>query len=127
VRAAYEYAILRVVPDVAREEFVNAGVLFFCEDRGVLGARVELDEPRLRVLAPNADIELVRGHLSALARVCKGKDAGPIGELPLRERWRWLVAPRSTILQTSPPHGGVTDDLDAVVERLLQTMVRCPQ
>lgn len=125
--AAYEYAIVRVVPDVARDEFLNVGVALFCEERQILVVRLELDEDRLRALAPALDLTVVRPHLDALPRIAKGGDgAGPIGQLPLRERWRWLVAPRSTMIQTSPPHGGVCDAPEAVLEHLLTRMVRSP-
>lgn len=131
MRAAYEWAVLRVVPRVDREEQVNVGVLFFCEARDLVVARVELDEARVRALWPEIDMELLRAHLDATVSICRGgPEAGTIGELPARERWRWLVAPRSTVLQTSPAHGGLTDtdaDTDALLERLLDRLVRLPK
>jgi hypothetical protein len=124
-RCAFSYAVVRVVPHVEREEFVNAGVVLFCDALDYLAARVELDEPRLRALAPDADVALVRRHLDAIPRICAGGDgAGPIGALPVRERWRWLVAPRSTILQLSPPHAGLCEKPDEEMERLLAQVVR---
>jgi hypothetical protein len=123
-RCAFEYAVVRVVPRVEREEFINAGVVLFCDERGFLGALVGLDEARLRALAPAADVALVRGHLEAIPCICRGGPAsGPIGELPLRERWRWLVAPRSTILQTSPAHGGLAADPAEALARLFAELV----
>lgn len=122
---SYSYAVVRVVPNVEREEFVNAGVVLFCEARDYLDARIDLDEARLAAVAPDADIATVKRHLDAIPRICAGgSDAGPIGELPIRERWRWLVAPRSTILQMSPPHGGVCDAPEREIERLLARLVR---
>lgn len=127
MRVPYEYALIRVVPSVPRGEFLNVGVLLFCEARSVLRASIELDEGRLTALHPGVDLALVRRHLAGFECVCRGDaDAGPVGELPPRERWRWLTAPRNTILQTSPAHGGVADDLDALVEHILACAVRCP-
>ena len=125
--SSFDYAILRVVPRVERGELINAGVILFCLERDFLQARVELDEARLRALWPAADVELIRQHLEAIPRICAGHaDAGPIARLSQRERFHWLVAPRSTIIQTSPTHTGSACDFEAVMERLLQTMVRPP-
>jgi len=122
---SFEYAIVRVVPHVEREEFVNAGVILFCDARDFLGARIELDEARLLALSPRANVALVRRHLDAIPRICEGgPSAGPIGQLPLRERWNWLVAPRSTIVQTSAPHPGLVDAPEELLERLLDSVVR---
>jgi len=124
-RSAFEYAVVRVVPDVEREEFVNAGVILYCEERALLVARIELDEARLLAIAPDVDLELITGHLAAISRVCQGGAAsGPIGQLPLRERWRYLVAPKSTVLQTSPPHAGVSEAPAEALERLVARVVR---
>jgi hypothetical protein len=124
-RCSFDYAIVRVVPHVEREEFVNAGVILFCEARDYLDARVELDDARLLALAPRADVALARRHLDAIPRICRGGEgAGPIGALPLRERWRWLVAPRSTILQTSPAHAGLCDAPHEELGRLFERIVR---
>ena len=123
----YDYAIVRVVPKVERAEFVNVGVIVSCPGRDVLLARIEVDERRLMALDPTLDLEAVRTHLAAIPTICAGgEQAGPIGRLSQRERFYWLVAPRSTIIQTSPTHTGSACDLEAVVERLLQTMVRPP-
>jgi hypothetical protein len=118
---------VRVVPRVEREEFLNAGVVLYCRDRDYLAALVELDEPRLLAFAPGTDVALVLRHLAAIPRVCRGgPEAGPIGRLPARERWHWLVAPRSTILQFSAPHTGLCDAPEAALERLLDGVVRPP-
>jgi hypothetical protein len=124
-RCSFDYAIVRVVPSVEREEFINVGVIVFCHDREFLAARIELDEARLRALAPDVDLPLVRRHLEAIERICEGgQAAGPIGQLPLRERWHWLVAPRSTILQFSAPHTGLCEAPEEWLERLLDRVVR---
>lgn len=126
-RCSFEYAVVRVVPHVEREEFINAGVILFCDARDYLAARIGLDEGRLRALAPEADAAFVRLHLEAVRRICEGgPGAGPIGRLPLRERWRWLVAPRSTILQTSAPHPGLAEAPEESLERLFCGLVRRP-
>jgi hypothetical protein len=121
----YDYAIIRVVPKVEREEFVNVGVIVSCPARGFLEARIELDESRLIAIDPTLDIEIIRAHLASIPTVCAGgEQAGPIGQLSQRERFRWLVAPRSTIIQTSPVHTGCCKDPTAVLQHLLDTMVR---
>ena len=123
----YDYAIIRVVPKVERAEFVNVGVIVSCPRLDLLVARIEVDERRLMSLDPTLDLESVRAHLAAIPTICAGgEQAGPIGRLSQRERFYWLVAPRSTIIQTSPTHTGSACDLEGVVERLLQTMVRPP-
>ena len=124
-QCSFEYAVLRVVPRVEREEFVNAGVILFCLERDFLAARVELDEARVLALDPGADLALIRAHLAGVARVCEGgPEAGPIGRLSRRERFHWLVAPRSTILQVSAVHAGLCHGPEAALESLLDRMVR---
>lgn len=124
----FEYAILRVVPHVEREEFLNVGVIVFCDARDYLSARIALDEARLLALAPDVDLEIVRRHLEAVPRICEGGPlAGPIGQLTRRERWHWLVATRSTILQTSAPHAGLCGDPEAWLDRLVDESVRLPR
>jgi Protein of unknown function (DUF3037) len=121
----YDYAIIRVVPKVEREEFVNAGVIISCPAKGFLEARIELDESRLIGIDPTLDVETIRAHLAGIPIICAGgEEAGPIGQLSQRERFHWLVSPRSTIIQTSPVHTGCCKDPAAVLERLLDTMVR---
>jgi hypothetical protein len=123
----FDYAVIRVVPRVERGEFINAGVIVSCPAKGYLRAVVELDERRLSALAPEVDLATVRRHLEAIPRICEGgAAAGPIGALPPRARFHWLVAPRSTVIQTSPVHTGLCDDGDRVLQRLLDAMVRRP-
>lgn len=125
--SSFDYAVVRVVPRVEREEFINVGVILYCLTKGFLGARVELDEARLKAFAPDVDVELVRGHLESIPRVCAGgRAAGPLGELSQKERFHWLVAPRSTMIQTGPVHSGLCEDPAAALEHLLNRMVRPP-
>ena len=124
-RYTYDYAIIRVMPRVEREEFVNVGVIVSCPGKSFLEARLELDEERLLALDATLDIATVRDHLAAIPIICAGEEqAGPIGQLSQRERFRWLVAPRSTTIQTSPVHTGCCKDPTAVLAHLLDTMVR---
>jgi len=117
--ASFDYAILRVVPRVERQEFMNAGVVVFCLEKRYLAARIHLDRDRLRALWPEVDLELVGEHLEAVARICEGDPAaGPIAQLSQRERFHWLVSPRSTIIQPSPVHTGVCDATDGMLDRL---------
>ena len=125
--SSFDYAIVRVVPRVEREEHVNAGVILFCLERDFLAARVEVNEPRLRALWPEIEIELIRQHLEAIPRICAGgPDAGPIGRLSLRERFHWLVAPRSTIIQVSPVHAGLCESPERALDELFRQMVVVP-
>lgn len=120
----YDYAVIRVVPKVDREEFINAGVIVSSPDLSFLEARIKLNESRLFALDPTIDLDLVRSHLAAIPTICRGGvEAGSIGELPQRQRFHWLVAPRSTIIQTSPVHTGRCHDPAAALERLVATMV----
>lgn len=122
---SYDYAVIRVVPRVDREEFVNVGVIISCPAKDFLEARIELDEARLLAFAPRIDMDAVRAHLASIPRICAGgPEAGPIGQLTPRERFYWLVAPRSTIIQTSRVHTGRCTDPVPVSERLLDRMVR---
>lgn len=117
--ASFDYAILRVVPRVERQEFINAAVIAFCLEKKYLDARVHVDPARLLALWPDADIELIRDHLNAVPRICAGDPtAGPIARLPQRERFHWLISPRSTIIQPSPVHTGVCDDPEGLLDRL---------
>ena len=121
----YDYAIVRVVPRVERGEFVNAGVILSCAAAKFLAARIELDGTRLLALAPDIDVDGVRAALMSIPAICAGDAAaGALAHLSLRERFHWLTAPRSTILQTSPVHTGRCGDLDAALERLMERMVR---
>jgi hypothetical protein len=121
----YDYAVFRVVPRVEREEFVNVGVIVSCPAKDFLEARVELDEQRLMALDSALDVESIRAHLATIPAICAGgEQAGPIGQLSQRERFHWLVAPRSTTIQTSPVHTGWCENPNEVLEHLLNTMVR---
>ena len=124
VAELYDYAIVRVVPRVEREEFINVGVILSCQKSGFLRARVELDEARLLALDPHADVATIRRHLHALCAICDGApEGGPIAQLPLRARFHWLTAKRSSIIQTSPVHTGLCLHGDHALERILQRMV----
>jgi hypothetical protein len=113
-----------VVPRVDREEFINAGVILFAKSRHFLAACVDVDEARLRALAPALDMDVVRRHLDAIPCICAGDDtAGPIARLSQSERFHWLVSPRSTIIQVSPVHGGVCDDPAARLKALFLQLV----
>jgi len=104
---AFDYAVVRVVPRVERGEFLNAGVIVWCLAQDYLAARVALDVARLRALDPHADVDAISAHLASVPRVCAGDPSGgPIAQLPQKERFHWLVAPRSTVIQTSPVHAG---------------------
>lgn len=121
----YDYAVVRVVPRVERGEFINAGIILSCDVERYLRARIDLDEAALRALDDTVDLTAVRTALAAIPTICSGGEgAGPIGRLSNRERFHWLVAPRSTIVQTSPVHTGRCANLDAAVEHLLAHMVR---
>ncbi len=123
----FVYAILRVVPRVERGECFNAGVVLFCRQRKFLAARVELDERRLVALAPDVAADEVRGHLEALARVAGGDArAGPIAALSQSERFGWLVAPSSTMIQPSEVHTGLCDDPRATLDQLFEELVAPP-
>jgi len=126
----FEYAVVRVVPRVEREEFINAGVVLCCLARRFLAARLALDRARLTALAPwldADDADEVQQHLDLIPLVCAGDAAaGAIGALPLARRFDWLVAPRSTIVQSSPVHAGLCRDPLAQLDRLFDAAVRLP-
>ena len=124
VLSSFDYAIIRVVPHVERGECINVGVILFCRTRRFLGALMHLNPQRLAALAPDLDPALVQSHLDILVQVCKGgPDAGPIGQLSQSERFHWLVAPRSTIIQPSPVHSGLCTDPTQTMEKLFKAMV----
>jgi len=123
----YDYAIVRIMPRVERGEQINVGVILSCVDADFLEARIELDHARLLALDPALDLDAIESDLALIPTVCAGgPDAGPIGLLPQRARFRWLVSPRSTVIQMSPVHTGRTPDPAAALDRLLITMVRPP-
>ena len=124
---SFDYAVIRVVPRVERHEFVNAGVVLFCKKLDFLKATVMLDVPRLLAVAPGIDVEMVQQHLSTVPRMAEGgKAAGALGELSASERFHWLVAPRSAVVQTSPVHSGMCDDPALALEHLMHSMVLTP-
>jgi hypothetical protein len=124
---SFEYAVIRVVPRVDRGEFINAGAILYCRARRFLAARVELDPVRLRTLSPDADLDEIVRHLRIIPQVCVGgAAAGALGALTQVERFHWLVAPRSTAIQTSPVHAGRCADPAAALEDLLARTVRLP-
>jgi len=124
-RVVFEYALLRVVPCLERGECVNAGIIVYAQEQGFLAARWDLDEARLSALAPGVDVEGVRRSLESVAVMCRGGlGAGAAGRERPGQRFRWLTAPRSTIVQPGPIHGGLTEDPEAEVDRLLERLVR---
>jgi hypothetical protein len=126
--AWYSYAIVKLVPRVERGECLNVGVILFARTRGYLEARVELDPARLRVLAPALDLALVERHARAFRAIAEGDPTGgPLAALPPSERFHWLTAPRSTIIQTSPVHVGRTADPAIALDELLDCFVRPPK
>lgn len=123
-RDPFQYAIVRVVPRIERGESLNVGVVLFCRPRRYLAARISLDEGRLASLATNLDPSTIRPHLGAIERIAAGDArAGPIGELSQSERFHWLVAPSSTIIQTSEVHSGLCSDPGAELDHLMSTLV----
>jgi len=127
MRAAelYDYAVVRVVPRVEREEFINAGVILSCQKSGFLRAAIELDVARLRALDAHVDVPTVQRHLGAIVAICAGApEGGPIARLPLRARFHWLTARRSGIIQTSPVHTGLCVDPAAALAHAMARMVR---
>ncbi len=120
----FTYTILRLVPSVERGEQLNVGVVLFCRQRGFLGARVALDQERLQALAPGLDLAEVAAHLQGLVRVAEGNPAaGAIATLPASERFGWLAAPSSTVIQASPVHTGLSDDPAATLNGLFARLV----
>ncbi|HEU0235982.1 MAG TPA: DUF3037 domain-containing protein [Candidatus Limnocylindrales bacterium] len=123
-RSQFQYAVIRVVPRVERGECLNAGVVLLCRPRRFLGSRTFVDAARLRALAPDLDPVVVAAHLSAIDRIAAGDaDAGPIARMTKPERFHWLVAPSSTIIQPSEVHTGLCEDPAAELEHLFQALV----
>ena len=122
---SFDYAVIRVVPRVERGEFINAGVIVSCPSQRFLKARIELDRRRMSALDPTLDPETIEGYLNTIPEICSGgAHTGAVGRMPQRARFHWLVAPRSTIIQTSPVHSGLCVDPEVELEHLLETMVR---
>lgn len=123
-RSPFSYAVLRVVPDIEREEFVNAGLVLFCRSRRYLRARTSLDAARLAALRPNSDVDALRAQLALIEQIADGEvPSGPLAGMSQSERFHWLTTPRSTAVQPGPIHGGMADDPDATFEHLYATLV----
>jgi hypothetical protein len=121
----YDYAIVRVVPRVERGECLNAGIILASDVERFLRAEIDLDEAALLALDPHVDVELIKRTLATIPAICAGgPEGGAIGRLHVRERFHWLVAPRSTMVQTSPVHTGRCADLAAALEHLMASMIR---
>jgi hypothetical protein len=121
---AFQYIVLRCVPRVDREEFVNVGVVVYSQDADFLAVATNLDRDKLRAMSTLVDPDSVESALARIAEVCAGSDdTGPVGGATRRERFGWLVAPRSTVIQASAVHGGLTADVGAELQRLLATLV----
>lgn len=121
----FEYAVIRVIPRVEREEFLNVGVILYCPAQNFLQTAFELNEERLRAFACDLKMTEIEAHLLSFEQICAGGvNAGAIGKLPLGERFRWLTAPRSTIVQTSPVHTGLCTDAQETLAQLLTKLVR---
>ena len=120
----YEDALIRVVPRVEREEFINVGVILFCAKKKFLQFKYTLNASRLLAVAPQLDLEELEEHLKAMGKICAGgKDAGTIGRLDLPSRFRWLTATRSTVIQPSKVHPGFCEDTDRTLETLHHNLV----
>ena len=125
VQHSFDYAVIRVVPKVEREEFMNVGVILYCQSLLFLDALFSLDETRLRALSPALEMEEIKEHLTAFCHICKGgEQAGPIGKLDMGSRFRWLTATRSTVLQCSRVHPGLSEDPAATLKNLYLRLVR---
>lgn len=123
-KASFNYAVLRVVPRVDRQEFINVGVIVYCRERRLLAAKIHVDEVRLRALWPSLDVDTVRRHANGVVRICEGDaTAGPIARLSQSQRFHWLVSPRSTVIQTSAAHTGICEEGDGLVDRIFEEMV----
>ena len=124
-KSLYEYAVIRVLPRVDRGEFINVGVIVYCAPFSYLQAECVVDEARLKCFSGSTGLSDIDDHLKAICSICSGgPDSGPIGKLSLGERFRWLTAPRSTIVQTSPVHTGFTTAPDATLKELLNKLVK---
>jgi Protein of unknown function (DUF3037) len=123
-RDPFQYAIVRVVPRVERGEFINAGVVLFCRQRDFLAARIAFDEARLAALSHAFDVAEIRSHLDAIVRIAAGEaDGGPVAQLEQSERFHWLVAPSSTVIQSSPVHTGLCENPEETLARLVEKLV----
>jgi hypothetical protein len=124
-RCLFDYAVIRVVPRVEREEFVNVGVILSCPAQKFLETRIELDAQRLKAFAPIIELNEIENYLNAIPKICAGDEAaGAIGRLPQRARFYWLTAQRSTIIQSSPVHTGFCRDAGETLDQLVEKLVR---
>jgi hypothetical protein len=120
----YEYAVIRIVPRVEREEFINVGVVVFCKNQNFLKTLYHLDREKLEMFNCETDCNELEENLAAFEKICKGeKDVGPIAQWNKAERFRWLTAVRSSVIQTSRPHNGFSDDLEKTTKKLFEEMV----
>jgi hypothetical protein len=123
-RHLYEYAVIRVLPKVEREEFLNVGIIFFCKREKFLKVIYKLDESRLKCLSEDIDFDQIEKNLESLKKISEGaKDGGPIAQQDVPSRFRWLTAVRSSVIQTSRPHPGMCSELDSTFQRLFREMV----
>lgn len=123
-RHLYEYAVIRVVPRIEREEFLNVGIVLFCKREKFLKVLYKLDEPKLRILSEDLDMEQLGKNLESFEKICNGeKDGGPIAQMDAPSRFRWLTAIRSSVIQTSRPHPGLCCELDQTLTRLFKELV----
>jgi hypothetical protein len=121
----YDYAVIRVVPKVEREEFINTGIILSCEEKEFLDAKIDINEKKLKALDPDFDIETARTHLDAIYAICiGGKESGKIGELSQRQRFHWLTSPKSTIIQISPVHSGYCSDPAETLKHLFKKIIQ---
>ena len=121
----YDYVVIRVVPKVEREEFINAGVILSCKEKKFLQAQISLDEDKLKLLNKDIDMDMIKTHLTAIEAIAAGSEnAGPIGKLTQMERFQWLTSPKSTIIQTSAVHSGYCKNPSDTLEHLVKTMVK---
>lgn len=120
----FEYALIRLVPRVEREEFINVGVILYCRQKKYLECKILLDEKRAIALNPEVDVNEVKENLQSIEKICRAeKDGGPIAKLDVASRFRWLTATRSTMIQSSKVHPGLCTDPDKLLEHLFETMV----
>ncbi|OMQ13405.1 DUF3037 domain-containing protein [[Flexibacter] sp. ATCC 35103] len=120
----YEYAVIRVVPRVEREEFLNIGIILFCKKAKFIKVLYHINDAKIEALSNDFDLEQLHCNITALEKIVKGaKDGGPIGEMDIPERFRWLTAIRSSAIQTSRPHSGLSQDLEKTIQRLFEELV----
>ncbi|MFD2891830.1 DUF3037 domain-containing protein [Flavobacterium chuncheonense] len=119
----YEYAVIRVVPRVEREEFINIGLMLFCKRQKYLRIQYQIPETKISLFCPDFDVEQLRHNLESFSKICQGKNGGPIAHFELAERFRWITAVKSSSIQTSRPHTGLTSDLDVTFEKLYIELV----